>query len=88
MKLNENFIIYNDDHDSDGMVLVSTGNTGFAGMVKCNATTAVIINCLSEDVTEEQIVSKLREQFAADDGEIESDVSRVISQLREIGAVD
>lgn len=88
MKLNENFIVYSDEKDSVGTVLVSTGNTGFAGMVKCSPTAAFIVNCLSEDVTEEQIAERLREQFYDEGNEIESDVRRVIAQLREIGAVD
>lgn len=85
MKLKKEFI----SHVSGGEnLLVPTGGADFIGIVKGNATAGVIFGYLSEETTEEEIIARMRERFDAPEGVIERDVKKVLSQLREIGALD
>ena len=85
MKLNKNFV----KHSIDGMTLVvPVSGAEFHGVVQGNKTVGVILDCLSEDTTEEEIVNVLRERFDGDITKIKEDVSGVILRLKEIGAID
>lgn len=85
MKLKSGFIPHNTGSET---VLVGTGDTGFSGIVRGNSTLGAILEILSEDVTEEQIVARMKEQFDAPDGAIERDVAKAVSELKRIGAID
>ena len=85
MRLKDEFVV----HDTGSeIVIVGTGNSGFSGVVRGNHTLGDILEILAEDVSEDQIVAKMKERFDAPDGMIERDVSRAISELRGIGAID
>lgn len=85
MKIRSSFI----RHDSDGeSMLIPTGDASFSGIVKGNPTLGAIIDLMSEDTTEEEVVAKMREKYNAPEGVIERDVSLVIDKLRSIGALD
>ncbi len=85
MKIRSSFI----RHDSDGeSMLIPTGDASFSGIVKGNSTLGAIIDLMSEDTTEEEVVAKMREKYNAPEGVIERDVSLVIEKLRSIGALD
>ncbi len=84
MKLKKEFIV----HESDGeQIMVSTGKN-FNGMVRSNKTAAFIIDCLSKDTTEEEIIKKMLERYDASEDVIAKSVSSVLTKLREIGAID
>jgi len=85
MKLNKGFIAHN---DGDETLLVSTGETKFSGLVRSNATAGFIIECLSEETTESEIVAKMQKKFDGDKTAMERDVKKVVAQLRKIGAID
>lgn len=85
MKLNQNFII----HKIDGQALiVPTGAAGFHGLVEGNNSFLAIAECLTNDVTEEEIVDTLCMRFNADRKIIAADVAEAISRLKSIGAID
>ena len=85
MKLNPDYL----KHTVDGMVLVvPTAKADFRGLVKGNKTVGVILDCLEQDMTEEQIVDVLCEKFDGDRDVIRADVEDTVEQLRKIGAVD
>lgn len=85
MKIRSSFI----RHDSDGeSMLIPTGDADFSGIVKGNTTLGAIIDLMTEDTTEEEVVSAMRKRFDAPEGVIERDVGLVISKLRSIGALD
>ncbi len=69
-------------------MLIPTGDASFSGIVKGNSTLGAIIDLMSEDTTEEEVVAKMREKYNAPEGVIERDVSLVIEKLRSIGALD
>lgn len=85
MKINKGFIAHNDGEDT---LLVSTGASKFSGLVRSNPTAGFIINCLTSDTSEAEIVSKMQKEFDAPKDVLERDVKKIIDQLRKIGAID
>jgi len=85
MKLNKNFI----KHNMDGQtVLVPTADASFHGLIQGNKSVGVILDCLSDGATEEEIVTVLKHRFKGDEAVIREDVGDVLSKLKAIGAVD
>ena len=85
MKLNEHFV-YN---TVDGVPIIApVGDAPFCGLVEANPTAGVILELLSRGATEEEIVSALCERYRGGESEIRADVSRVLNELRAIGAID
>ncbi len=85
MKLNANFI----HHQLDGQtVIVPTAGADFHGLIQGNKTLAVIVDCLKQDTTEEEIVDTLCTRFDGDREIIKADVAEAIKKLKEIGAID
>lgn len=85
MKLKNNFITH---ELGDDQIMIATGNTDFNGMVKSNKTAAFIINCLKEDTTKEEIISRMMNKYDADKKIIEADVDKILNVLYEIDAVE
>ncbi len=85
MKLKNNFITH---EIGDDQIMIATGNTDFNGMVKSNKTAAFIINCLKEDTTKEEIISRMMNKYDADKKIIEADVDKILNVLYEIDAVE
>ena len=85
MKLNQSFVKY--DMNGKSMV-IPLADADFHGVVQGNKTVGVILDCLSQDTTEEEIVSALCDRFDGDPAVIRADVANVIAKLREIGAIE
>lgn len=85
MKLNENFITHN---TGDEQVMVATGSSSFAGLVRNNKTAAFIVDKLKENITMEQLVEAVFEKYDAPKDVIERDVKKIIDSLKSIGAID
>lgn len=85
MKLKEGFVT---QQMGDEQIMVATGAANFSGLVRSNATAAFIVDCLSEDVTAEQIVAKLLEKYEASEAVVAADVEKILNKLRSIGALD
>ena len=85
MKLNKDFMLHNTGDDS---VLVPVGGSAFSGVVRGNKTVGAMLELLKEGTTEDAMVDALKSRFNAPDGAIEEDVKRILSELREIGAID
>ena len=86
MKLNEKFV----KHDIDGQtLLVPVGGAPFHGLVEGNKTVGMILSCLEQDTTEEEIVAVLSSHFKkSDEALIREDVADVLTRLKAIGAID
>lgn len=84
MRLKKEFITYPLD---DNVIMVGSGNTSFKGMVKANPTAAFMIECLKDEISEEELVEKLLERYDADRKTIEKDVHSLIEKLRGIEAL-
>lgn len=85
MKLNRNFIRHKMD---DQTIVVPTAEADFHGLVQGNKSVGVILECLDNDTTEEEIVEVMCARFDGDREIIKADVADVIAQLRQIGAID
>lgn len=85
MKLKNGFIVHNAGSET---LLVPTGQAEFSGVVNGNTTFGYIMECLKNDITEQQIISDMKKKFDAEEGAIERDVKKAISELRKIGAID
>ena len=71
-------------------VLVPTGEAGerFRGIVRLNETAAFIVDCLRTETSQEQIVDALLAEYEVERSEAKRHVNTVLSQLREIDAID
>ena len=85
MKLRKEFITQNIDGEQ---IMVSTGDSGFCGLVRNNASAAFIVDCLKEHTTREEIVIAMLKEYDASPEIIEESVSNILNKLREIGALD
>ena len=85
MKLNQNFIHHRLD---DETLIVPTGAARFHGLVQGNKTLAAIVDCLTQDTTEEEIIDAICARYDGDRKIIAEDVAEVISRLKAIGAID
>ena len=85
MKLKQEFIVYHSGKDS---IMIPTGNAEFSGIVRGNKTLGIIFDYLKDDTTEELIVKQLKEKFNDNNGQIESNVKKVLNELRKIGAIE
>lgn len=85
MKLNKDFMLHNTGDDS---VLVPVGGSAFSGVVRGNKTVGAMLELLKEGTTEAAMIDALKSRFTAPDRAIEEDVKRILSELREIGAID
>lgn len=85
MKLNEEFIMHNTGAET---LLVPTAAARFHGLVQGNKTVEVILSCLQNDTTEEEILSVMKERFDGDEDMMREDIRDVLVKLREIGAID
>lgn len=85
MKLKEGFIT----HEADGeQIMVSTGSTGFSGLVRSNRTAASIVDCLKSETSESEIVKTMLEKYDVPRETICKDVKKILDTLRSIGAID
>ena len=85
MKLKDGFIT----HEMDGkQLLVGTGRTGFAGMVKSNQPAAFLVDLLKTETSREQLLSAMLEKYDVDEDVASRDLDKVLETLRSIGALD
>lgn len=74
---------------SDGeQIMVSVGDTKFAGLVRSNKTAAFIVDCLKSETTKDAIVEAMAEKYDAPKDILAKDVEGIIAKLRSIGALD
>ena len=85
MKLRDGFITH---EGAEEHITVTAGNMEFTGMVRSNKTAGFIVECLKNDVTKEDIISKMLEKYDAPREVMENDVEKILEQLRSIGAID
>ena len=85
MKLKDGFIT----HEGAGEhITVSSGSVSFSGMIRSNQTAGFIVECLKEEITEDEIIERLLAKYDAPKEQITKDVASVLVKLRGIGAVE
>ncbi len=68
-------------------IMVSMSDTIFKGFIRVNKTCYDIIQCLNEDVTEDQIVNAISTKYNQDPDKIRIFVHEIIDQLVEANIV-
>ena len=81
MKLKEEVIIAPNDDES--IMVDASGN--FKGMVKLNETASFIASLFYEDISEEEAVDKLIQEYDCDIDEAKEAVKYTISKIKEAG---
>ena len=85
MKLKKEFIAHNAGGET---VLVPTAKAKFSGVVRGNESLGMMLAMLKKDTSEQAMVKAIRSKYEADQGVVEKDVRRLITELRKIGALD
>ena len=85
MRLKDGFITH---EGAEEHITVPAGGLSFSGMVRSNKTAGFIVECLKDEVTEEEIVEKMLEKYDAPKERITRDVEDVLAKLRGIGALE
>lgn len=85
MKLNKDFLMHK---TGDEVIIVPTGKAPFSGIVKGNETLGLILGYLENDISAEEIVSRIEEEYNAPRDVIKKDVRDTVRRLKEIGAID
>ena len=85
MRLRKDFITHDTGTES---LLVPIGTAGFSGLVKGNKTLGAILELLKKDTSDKEIVAAMKARYDASEEIIARDVEKVLSGLREIGALD
>ena len=85
MKLRKDFLLHDTGRES---ILVPTGNAAFSGVMRGNKTLGAVLELLKKETSYEELAAAMRQRFDAPEGTIETDVTKVIEELRKIGALD
>ena len=84
MRLKKTFVV--NQVGGETIVVPITGD--FNGVAKTNDIGGFILECLKEDVSIEEIVDRVFAEYDAPRDKIQADVEKLISQLREIDAIE
>lgn len=87
MRLKKGFITHNVD-GTQMMVAAGPAAKTFRGMVRSNESAAFVVDCLKENVTEDDIVKKLLDVYEVSEEIARKDVQMIIHKLDSIGAIE
>lgn len=87
MRLKDGFITYN---TGDENLLVATGEAGksFNGIVRNNETAAFIAELLKNEITEDEIVNKILEEYDVDEKTARKDVKKLLDTFKREGFLE
>ena len=85
MKLKKDFITHDTGTES---MLVPTGKAAFSGLVRGNRTFGAIVELLKEDTSEAEVIAAMKARYDAPEETIARDVRKILTELREIGAIE
>ena len=88
MKLKDDYIIYNASESE--LIAVATGDEAenFNGLLRANKTAGAIMEFLKENLTEDELVSRMQERFDGEANEIKEGVQEILETLRSVGALE
>ena len=84
MKLNRNFVMKMNGQEA---FLVPVSKSKFSGVINWSNTLGEIIFLLENDIAERDLVKKMCERYNTPAEKVICDVKKVISSLRNIGAI-
>ena len=88
MRLKKDYIIYNASEDET--IAVATGDEAenFNGLLRANKTAGAIMEYLKEDISTDELVSKMTERFDIDKDTAQKDVNDIIEKLKSVDAIE
>ncbi len=69
-------------------IMVATGDVGFSGLVRSNATAAFIVDCLKTDTTKEAILEAMLAKYEVSREKAAGDLDKILGILRSVNAID
>lgn len=87
MKLKKGFVTHT-LRGTQMMVAAGPAAKVFRGMVRSNETAAFIVDCLKEDVTEDEIVRRILDTYDVSEDRARNDVRTILDKLKSIGAIE
>lgn len=86
MKLNDDFIVCDVGGDVN---LVPTGDAAqsYRGIVRCNKTAAFAIECLKSEISEAELLEKLKQHYVGDAARMAESLKKTLNTLRSIHAL-
>lgn len=85
MKLKEGFVT----HEMGGeQIMVATGEAGFSGLVRSNATAAFIVDCLKKETTRQSILEAMLNKYEVTAEKAAADLDKILATLRSVNALD
>ncbi|MBQ6452322.1 MAG: PqqD family protein [Solobacterium sp.] len=85
MKLNRNFIVHRSEQET---ILVPAGGTAFSGIIRGNEIFGDILALLEKEISEADLLKGMTEIYDAPAEVLQKDITRVLRELREAGALD
>ena len=85
MKLNRNFIVHRTEQET---ILVPAGGAAFSGIIRGNALFGDILALLEKEISEADLLKAMTEIYDAPAEVLQKDITRVLTELREAGALD
>ena len=88
MKLKDDYILYNASEEET--IAVATGEEAahFKGLIRGNKTAGAIMEYLKEDLSLDDLVSKLAERFDANVEDLRQGAEEVLEKLKSLGAIE
>lgn len=87
MKLKYNFVVRNVAGQSVALA-VGDDNAKFNGMIKLNSVGEFIFKLLANDISLDEIINKITEEYDVDASEAKASVEQYVSVLRENGLIE
>lgn len=87
MRLKDDFVLHNSE---DEYVIVAVGKAAekFHGLVHLNSVGGKIVEFLKEDITEEELISKMLEIYDVDYETLKKDVDKIVTELKKANIVE
>jgi len=87
MKLKDDYVVYRASEEES--IAVATGNEAnvFSGLLRANKTAGFILECLKEDISEDDLVKAMLEKYDASEEDVRSSLKEILDTLRGVDAL-
>ncbi len=88
MKISEKFISYESSDVERLLVSISEDADDYHGFVRANESASFVVALLKNDISEDEIVKRVKAEFDAPEDVIREDLREILTKLRSIGAIE
>ena len=79
--------IFESEEINNEKVMVSIDCEKFNGLIRANNTASYIIDCLKNDISENEIITNMVKEYGITEERASQGVSSILNQLRELGLI-